>query len=198
MLAVTNKLTWYVARSSGLMAWAVVTASVLWGLALSSRLIRKRGVPAWLNDLHQFLGTLSLVFTGVHVVALWLDRYVPFGLKQLFIPMTSSWRPGGVAWGIVAMYLLVAIQATSRLMRRLPRKVWHAVHLSSLLLFVAATVHGFATGADRSNRLVQWLALTGVTLVVAMGLFRLLHGRQARRINVAPAPPRARRPVGAR
>ncbi len=198
MLAATNKLTWYVARSSGLMAWAVVTASVLWGLALSSRLIRKRGVPAWLNDLHQFLGTLSLVFTGVHMVALWLDRYVPFGLKQLLIPMTTSWRPGGVAWGIVAMYLLVAIQGTSRMMRRMPRKVWHAIHLSSLLLFVAATIHGFATGADRSNRLVQWLSLTGTTLVVTMALFRLLHTRQARRANSVAPPSRARQPVGVR
>lgn len=194
MLAV-NKLTWYIARSSGLIAWAVVTASVLWGLALSSRLIRKRGVPAWLNDLHQFLGTLSLVFTGVHMVALWLDQYVPFGLKQLLIPMTSSWRPGGVAWGIVATYLLVAIQTTSRMMRRMPRKVWHTIHMSSLLLFVAATVHGFATGADRSNRLVQWLSLTGITLVVTMTLFRLLHSRQARRTNAAPAPSRARQSV---
>ena len=198
MLAVTNKLTWYVARSSGLMAWAVVTASVLWGLALSSRLTRKRGVPAWLNDLHQFLGTLSLVFTGVHMVALWLDRYVPFGLKQLFIPMTSSWRPAGVAWGIVAMYLLVAIQGTSRIMRHMPRKIWHTIHMSSLILFVAATAHGFTTGADRSNRLVQWLSLTGMTLVVTMGLFRLLHSRRARRTHPAPAPSPARQPVGAR
>jgi predicted ferric reductase len=198
MLAATNRLTWYVARSSGLMAWAVVTASVLWGLALSSRLIRKRGVPAWLNDLHQFLGTLSLVFTGVHMVALWLDNYVPFGLKQLLIPMTSNWRPGGVAWGIVATYLLVAIQVTSRMMRRMPRKIWHAIHMSSLFMFVAVTVHGFATGADRSNRLVQWLALTGMTLVVTMSLFRLLHSRQARRTNAGPTPTRGSEPVGVR
>lgn len=198
MLAITNKLTWYVARSSGLMAWAVVTASVLWGLALSSRLIRKRGVPAWLNDLHQFLGTLSLVFTFVHMAALWLDRFVPFGFTELLVPMASPWRPGAVAWGIVAMYLLVAIQGTSRMMRRMPRKIWHAIHLSSLVLFVAATVHGFISGADRSNRLVQWLSLTGATLVLTMALFRVLHSRQARRATTSDVAPSAREPVVAR
>ena len=62
MIAVTDKLAWYVARSSGIVAWATVTASILWGLTLSSRLVRKRGVPAWLLDLHRYLGTLSLVF----------------------------------------------------------------------------------------------------------------------------------------
>ena len=58
MIAVTTKLAWYVARSSGIVAWATVTASILWGLTLSSRLVRKRGVPAWLLDLHRYLGTL--------------------------------------------------------------------------------------------------------------------------------------------
>ncbi len=175
MLAITGKLTWFVARSSGLMAWAVLTASLLWGLALSSRLIRRRGVPAWLNDLHKFLGTLAVLFTAVHMAALWFDRFVPFGVRESFIPMASKWRPGAVAWGIVSMYLLVAIQATSRLMRRMPRRVWHTIHLSSFVLFVTATVHGFAAGADRSNRLVQWLSLTGATLVVAMTVARVLH-----------------------
>ena len=67
MIAVTDKLAWYVARSSGIVAWATVTASILWGLTLSSRLVRKRGVPAWLLDLHRYLGTLSLVFVVVHL-----------------------------------------------------------------------------------------------------------------------------------
>ena len=72
-------------------------------------------------DLHKFLGTLSLVFVAVHLGALWADNYVHFGASELFVPMASTWRPGAVAWGIVAMYLLVAIQLTSWAMRRLPR-----------------------------------------------------------------------------
>jgi hypothetical protein len=55
MLAVTSQLWWYVARSGGLVAWATCTASIAWGLALSTRIVRKRGLPAWLLDLHRFL-----------------------------------------------------------------------------------------------------------------------------------------------
>ena len=55
MIGFDEKLSWYVARSSGLVAWALVTASIVWGLALSSRLIRRRGVPAWLLALHRYL-----------------------------------------------------------------------------------------------------------------------------------------------
>jgi DMSO/TMAO reductase YedYZ heme-binding membrane subunit len=175
MIALTTKLSWYIARSSGMVAWALVTASILWGLALSSRLVRRRGVPAWLLALHRYLGTLSIVFVVVHLLALVADNYVYFGWKELFVPMATKWRPGPTAWGIAGFYLLVAIQITSWLMRRLPRKVWHTIHLSSFVLFVAGTVHGFQSGADRDNRLVQWAALVGSVLVVTLLVFRLLH-----------------------
>ena len=121
-----GKLSWYAARASGLVAWAVVTLSILWGLALSTRLIRRKGIPAWLLDLHKFLGTLSIVFVGVHLLALWADNFVYFGPRELFVPFASAWRTGAVAWGIAATYLLVAIQLTSWAMKRLPRKLWHS------------------------------------------------------------------------
>jgi hypothetical protein len=171
------KLTWYVARASGLIAWATVTASVVWGLLLSTRLIRRRGAPAWLLDLHRFLGTLSVVFVALHVLALWGDTYVYFGPRELFVPMASQWRPGPVAWGIAATYFLVAIQLTSWAMRRMPRKLWHRVHLTSFPMFVAATVHGLTAGADNHNLLVQWAALTGGLTVVFLAMFRMLAPR---------------------
>lgn len=188
ILAVLDgKLPWYVARAGGLVAWAMVTASLLLGLALSTRLVRRRGVPAWVHDMHRFLGTLSVVFTGVHLAGLMMDSYVPFGARQLLVPMASSWRPGAVAWGIVGFYLLVAVQLTSWAMKRLPRRVWHAIHLSSIGLFLTATVHAFAAGADASNVVVQWGCLTGCTLALFLGTFRVLGPRRARRRVAATA-----------
>lgn len=192
MIGFDEKLSWYVARSSGLVAWALVTASIVWGLALSSRLIRRRGVPAWLLALHRYLGTLSIVFITVHLLALVADNYVPYGWKDLFVPMATKWRPGATAWGIAGFYLLVAIQLTSWLMRWLPRKVWHAVHLSSFGLFVAGTVHGFQAGADMSNRLILWSGMVGIVLVVTLVVFRVAHRRdRVRRQSVVRVPARS-------
>jgi hypothetical protein len=171
--ALDPKFAWYVSRASGLVAWAVVTASILWGLAVSTKLVRRKGVPAWLLDLHRFLGALSVVFVAIHVGALWADNFVYFGPREMFVPMASSWKPGATAWGIVATYLLVAIQVTSWAKRRLPRTLWHAVHMSSFPLFLAATVHGLAAGTDRGNVLLQWSAFTGVLLVTFLVLFQV-------------------------
>ena len=59
---------------------------------------------------------------------------------------------GAVAWGIAGLYLLVAIQLTSWFMRRLPRRLWHAIHLGSFPLFAFATVHGFTAGRRQHER----------------------------------------------
>jgi hypothetical protein len=192
LAAIDEKVAWYVARSAGLVAWALVTATIVWGLALSTRIVRRKGIPAWLLDLHRFLGTLTLVFVAVHVAAIWADSYVHFGPRELFVPMASSWRPGPVAWGIVATYLLAAVQVSSWLMRRIPRRLWRAIHMTSFALFVSATVHGFTSGADNRNLAVQWIALTGTLLVVFLSAFRVLTPKHR-----STAPPR-REPEPAR
>lgn len=178
---VSPQLAWYVARSSGLVAWVLAASAVLWGLALSTRLVRARGIPAWLADLHAFLGTLTLVFVGVHLVGLWADSYVQFGLRELFVPRASPWKPGPVAWGIVAMYLLVAVQLTSWVKRWLPRRLWRVVHLSPIPMLAMSTVHGIQSGTDRSNLVVQWVTMVAIALVLFLGVFRLAGPRRARR-----------------
>jgi hypothetical protein len=60
-------LTWYITRASGIVAWALLSASVLWGLAVSTKMGNRRVQAGWLLDLHRFLGGAALVFTGVHV-----------------------------------------------------------------------------------------------------------------------------------
>jgi DMSO/TMAO reductase YedYZ heme-binding membrane subunit len=178
---VNSKLSWYIARSGGLVAWAVCTASIVWGLTLSTRLVRRKGAPAWLLDLHRFLGTLSIVFTAVHLFGLYIDKFLPYSLKDLFIPYHKKYKVGYVAWGIVAFYLLLAIQLTSWSMRKMPRKVWHTIHLSSFLLFAFSTVHAFGVGADHKNRLVIFGCFTGGSFVLFLLLFRLLAPRKSRK-----------------
>jgi methionine sulfoxide reductase heme-binding subunit len=180
MIAITEKLSWYAARSSGIVAWVLVSASIVWGLLLSSRLVRKKGVPAWLLDLHKYLGTLALVFTGVHIAGLVGDNYAHYGWGQILIPLKELDKPSrgpsamSVAWGIVAFYLIIAIQITSWLMRHMPRKVWHAIHLSSIALFIASSIHAFTSGKDRWNRLWQMTAVIGVLFVLQIAFFRIL------------------------
>lgn len=168
----SEKLWWYVARSGGLVAWWLVAASVFYGLFLSTRVLQGKPKPNWLLDLHRFLGGLSLVFTGIHVAALMADSYIDFGLADVLLPFASDWKPGAVAWGVVGLYLLVAIEVTSLFMRRIPRKWWRRIHLTSFVLFVLSTVHAFTAGSDAGNAAVQWSALGMTTVFVFLTTYR--------------------------
>jgi hypothetical protein len=110
---VNPQLWWYAARSGGMVALALLAASVLWGLALSTKVFRGRPRPNWLLDLHRFLGGAAVVFTGIHVLSIVADSYVHFGLAEILVPFVGSWHPVAVGWGIVAMYLLLAVEVTS-------------------------------------------------------------------------------------
>ncbi len=183
---------WYVSRASGIVAWALVSASVVFGLWVSLRLTRSPR-PAWVLDLHRFLGGLSVVFVGVHLAGLVADSYVDFGLREIFVPFASGWKPIAVGWGVVGLYLLLAIEVTSLLMKRLPRRLWHTVHLSSFGLFVVATIHMFTAGTDSGSTILQWSALGVTGLVVFLTTARVLGGRKQRRV-VVPRPARVPTP----
>jgi len=66
------------------------------------------------------------------------------------------------------------VQGTSLLMKRLPRKVWRGIHLTSFGTFWAATLHSTFAGTDASRPLYRWTAIAvGVTLLAAM-VYRIL------------------------
>ncbi len=176
----SSQVWWFVARSSGIIAWALLTLSVCWGLLLSTRVLSRRVSPAWLLDLHRHLGGLAVVFTGIHLVGLVADSYVTFGWTELFIPMASSWKPGAVAFGVVAFYLLLAVELTSLAMRRLPRSLWRWVHRSSFVLFGFATYHGLAAGTDAGNAWYRIATWTSIGVVVTLTLVLVAMARRAR------------------
>ncbi len=168
----SSQLWWDVASAGGLVAWALLAASVVWGMALSSRIFGRRPRPAWLLDLHRYLGGLAVIFLGVHVAAIMLDRFVPFGPAETFLPFASSWNPAAVAWGIVALYLLLAVEFTSLARSHLPLRVWRRVHYLSFGVFACSTVHLLTAGTDSGN---PALILTVVAVCGVVGLLAVLR-----------------------
>ena len=187
---------WYVARAAGVVSWALLAAATLWGLALSTRALGDRPRANWLLDFHRWLGGTALAFTGVHVVALLADQYVHFGLVQILVPFTSSWHPVAVAWGVVALYLLLAVELTSLARNRLSKRAWRRVHTASFALFVVATIHGLTAGTDTRSVAARMLALAVATVFGGLVAIRLVD--VVRPPVAAPSPHRGRREMPVR
>ncbi len=186
-----EKIWWYLARSSGVVAWLVLVATVVWGALLAGRVMARPGAPRWLSDVHRHLGGLAVALTGLHLAALAADSYAHFGWAETFVPFASPWKPGAVAWGIVALYLLAIVEVTSLWQRRLPRKWWRAIHLSSYLLFWMATIHGITAGSDAQTaafRIGVALAIGATTFAVLARILSVLRSPKSRHSAAAARP----------
>jgi DMSO/TMAO reductase YedYZ heme-binding membrane subunit len=185
-----EQLTWYITRASGITAWFLSAAAVLWGLFLSTGVLRGKPRRPWLLDLHRFIGGLTVVFTVVHLAAQIGDNFVNFKLVDVLVPMAAQWQPGAVAWGVVAFWLLIAVEITSLLRRTfVPERIWRAVHASSFLLFGFGTVHLLQAGTDAENPFLFWPVVVVCGAVLFLSWWRVLVGRSTgNRTSLAPTP----------
>jgi DMSO/TMAO reductase YedYZ heme-binding membrane subunit len=120
----------------------------------------------------------------------YLDTYTHFGLTGVFIPFATTWHPAAVAWGIVAFYLLLAVELTSLVRTRIGRKWWRRIHLGSFGLFAFATIHAVSAGTDTASTLILGAIVLATLPVAALTAVRL----GARNSTVAAKP----RPMPAR
>ena len=178
---------WWISRSTGIIAWAVLTLSVIWGLALTTRLLGKFPKPAWMLDLHKHFASLASILVGVHVVSLMLDGYARFSLSDILIPMHTQWKPGPIAWGIVSLYVLIAVQGTSLAKRHMPLKIWRMLHFLSYPLWALATAHFITAGTDAYEPVFAYTVIGTTILISALTLGRVLSPRAARVPSAASA-----------
>jgi hypothetical protein len=124
----TSPIAWYAARAGGVVAYVLLTATVLLGITMSGRKHLARWPRFALEDVHRFAGITVAVFLAIHVGAIAADAYMPFSLAGLFVPMAARYRPLWTAAGIVSLELLAALAVANRLRDRIGRRAWRRTH----------------------------------------------------------------------
>lgn len=157
---------WILARASGLLAYGLLTASVLAGLVLRARPFGTALKPATVTDLHRFLALLGLGALSLHGLALLLDTAVPISLADLFVPGIAPYRPLATGLGALAAELMVVVYASFSLRKRIGARNWRRLHWTTYLVFALATIHGLAAGTDSGTTwaLALYGAATGAVL----------------------------------
>jgi predicted ferric reductase len=157
---------WYVARSSGIVAYLLLSSSVVLGALMAGR-VRFTWPRFAVEEVHRFLALLAGVFIAVHALALLLDTVVPISLAQELVPFASPYRPFAVGLGVLAAELMAAVGITNFFRSRLPHRVWRRAHYLTLAVWALATVHGFLAGTDRLD---PWFAGIAVGTVAAVAM----------------------------
>ena len=162
----SDQILWFAARGAGIVSLLMLTASAAFGLITVTR-FQAAGWPRLFNyEMHRRLSLLSVAFLATHIVAAILDPYLKLGLTAL-IPFAASWRPVPMALGVISMYLVVALIATSLLRKHLGQRAWKLVHWTSYLMWPMALAHTVTAGTDA---LAPWmLVIEAVSIAIVAG-----------------------------
>jgi methionine sulfoxide reductase heme-binding subunit len=173
----THYIWWLVSRASGIVAVALVSISVLIGLAMAAKHVpprRKRGVVA----LHEQVALVALVAIAVHGGSLMGDAWLRPGLAGITIPFALHYRPGFTGLGIIAGYLAVLLGPTFYLRRRIGARTWRRLHRLTPLIWMLAAVHTLGSGSDASSLWLRGLVLMPVGPIVYLLMVRTFAGRR--------------------
>ena len=165
---------WLLARASGLTAYALLTASVLAGLVLKARPFGRALKPASVTDLHRFLTMLGLGMLGMHGATLVLDQTVHMPLAGLVVPGASPYRAAAVGVGVVGAELMLLIYVSFALRKRIGVRNWRRLHWATYLVFLLATIHGFASGTDSTQPWARSLYLGAIGAVAFATAWRAI------------------------
>lgn len=185
----SDSFVWIATRSLAVTGYLAMSFSMWLGLSLSTGdpLGLKRRVS--IKDLHRALSVVSLLTVAGHAAVLLFDRYVPFGLRDIFVPFVSDYRPFAVGLGVVGLYLLFALELSHVFSDALGRRAWRAIHFASFGLYVVSTFHGILAGSDSAKLPLQILYVVSpgiTTFLIALRLFQRI-ARGAKRAD-SPVP----------
>jgi sulfoxide reductase heme-binding subunit YedZ len=181
-----DQVLWFAARGAGAVSLMMFTAATCLGLVTVTRFQR----PAWPRffnyEMHRRVSLLSIAFLAVHVLSAVFDPFTSLGLGAALVPLASTYRPVPVALGVIALYLFVALIATSLLRRHIGQRAWRAIHWTSYAMWPLALLHGITSGTDA---FAPWmLAIDGLCAGAVAGClaWRVLAERSH---PARPAPP---------
>lgn len=172
----STQILWFTTRGAGIVSLILFSTVACLGLLAVAR-TQSALWPRFLTvELHRNLALLSVVFLGIHIVTAVLDPFTHLGIGAALVPLASSYRPLPVAFGVVSVYLVLAVIVTSLLRERIGHRIWRAVHWASYAAWPLAIEHTLTAGSDSYS--VWLLVVQGASIlaVSAALIYRLTSG----------------------
>ena len=157
---------WLASRASGLVALALITVSVILGLAMAGRVSRRPGLARVLVAVHEHAALAGLIAIAVHGLTLLGDRWLAPGPVGIAVPFAMDYRPLWTGLGITGGYLAAALGLSFYAHKRIGTKLWRRLHKLTLVVYLLSVAHTLGAGTDAGQPWLRAsLALTGAVVL---------------------------------
>ncbi|MBT2480661.1 hypothetical protein [Streptomyces sp. ISL-94] len=180
---------------AGVLSLVSLTATVLWGLVATDRVLLGPGHRLLAQGVHRGLAMAGLGFLALHIwVKVAQQRTTA---AAAVVPFADGEQPVLIGLGTLAGYLFVSVAVSGAVRSVFATKSrslwWRALHIGAYPAWGASLVHGLKAGRPAALWVTAAyaLCLVGVATVLAIRLKSRMHGARSRP-SPAPAATRAR------
>lgn len=170
---------WYFSRSSGILAYVFLWFSIFLGLSIRNVFLRKIIEPIYSFDFHAFVSVLAVFWGLLHGISFLLhDGEYFMSLKEIFIPFYSDNKlldKGGLALGIILLYVLIVLVLTSYFRKNISFKIWRISHFLNIIVLPLVAIHAIVLGTDIENETIKILFLTSIVVLIPLYFMNLIN-----------------------
>lgn len=157
---------WLASRASGLVALVLVTISVLLGLTMVGKVMRRPGLGRKLMAIHEQTALAGIVAIGIHGITLLGDPWLNPGPAGVAVPFQMDYQPLFTGLGIIGGYLAALLGLSFYARKRIGTRLWRKAHRFTIVVYVLGVIHALGAGTDASTAWLRWwLLVTGVPIV---------------------------------
>lgn len=176
---------WIVSRSSGIVAFVLITISVLLGLTMAGKPVRDPQFTKTLRAIHEQTALAGLVAIAIHGLGLLLDPWLQPGVSGIAVPFTLGPHVFWTGLGVIAGYLAMLLGLSFYLRRQIGARLWRKAHRATIAVYLLGLFHALGAGTDTGSTIfLAWAFGTGIPIallfVYRMGAARRTERRRLR------------------
>jgi predicted ferric reductase len=172
----SDRISWYLTRSSGTVGYLLMTGSTIWGLLLSTKIIKEWLPPPVALSMHNTLSWTAIGLSAFHAYLLLFDTYYTYAITDLLVPFTGPYSPFWVGFGIISLYLMSLISWSFSWRNRIGQINWRRLHYLAFVGYIMTTLHGMMAGTDATALMPIYVG--SIASVLFLTLYRILTSRK--------------------
>ncbi|HEX6455791.1 MAG TPA: ferric reductase-like transmembrane domain-containing protein [Solirubrobacterales bacterium] len=164
---------WIVSRSSGIVAFVLITISVLIGLTMAGKPVRDPRFTKNMRAVHEQTALAGLVAIAVHGLAIFLDPWLKPGVAGVTVPFALGVHTFWTGLGVIAGYLAMLLGLSFYLRRQIGAKLWRKAHRATIAVYVLGLFHALGAGTDTGSLLFLCFAAATAVPIAILFVYRL-------------------------
>jgi methionine sulfoxide reductase heme-binding subunit len=166
------------AHFAGYVAYALMFATVVWGILTSAGTVRRWLKRQTIYGGHMIFSVMAMSFAALHAASHLFKSQDRYRLMQLVVPFAS---PFHVGIGVVAFELMIATAVSVWLQRRLSYRRWQLVHRVAYGSYLLAIGHVALSAHHLTSGPIVVALVTTAAVVGLLAILRFLPAKSNQR-----------------